>query len=119
ITTSDDAVIPGALVDDVATARAQEGIIKEHTLGTLGPYSGMEREDPNRETYLKGVTLRTALNQAVMGFKVADLVVGVGALVLVIGLTNVTVMAPMLYWTRDGFPTSTRIPAVTPAGAAR
>lgn len=101
IITSDDATIPGALVDSVATAKAQEALIMEHTLGEFGPYSGMERDDPDRETYIKGVALRTALNQAVMGFKVAELVVGVGVLVLVIGLTNIVVMAPVLFWTRE------------------
>jgi hypothetical protein len=102
ITTSEDASIPGALVDSVSTAKAQEALITEHTLGELGPYSGMERDDPDRETYINGVTLRTALNQAVIGFKVADLVVGVGMIVLVIGLTNIAVMAPVLFWTREG-----------------
>ncbi len=119
ITTSDDATIPGALVESAATARAQEVLIREHTLGEMGPYSGMERDDPQRETYLKGVTLRNALNMAVLGFNVSNLVIGIGALVVVIGLTNISVMAPVLFWTRGEAPTQKRLPAATAAGAIR
>jgi hypothetical protein len=104
ITTSDDATIPGVLVDSPATARAQEEVIKEHTLGTNGPYSGMARDDPNRDSYIKGVTLRTALNQAVIGFKVSDLVIGMGAVVIVLGATNVLLMAPVMYLVGQGAP---------------
>jgi hypothetical protein len=97
ITTSDDAAIPGVLVEDAATAGAQEDILTEHTLGRYGPYSGMEKDDPNRETYVTGVTLRTALNLAVMGFKVSDLVIGIGALVIVLGAINILLLAPVMY----------------------
>jgi len=119
ISTSDDATIPGALVDSAATARVQEELIREHTLGEMGPYSGMERDDPQRETYLKGVTLRNALNMAVLGFNVSNLVIGIGVLVVVIGLTNIAVMAPVLFWTRGEVPTQRRLPAATAAGTIR
>lgn len=103
VTTGDDASIPNTLVQDAATAEVQALTIKEHTFGQYGPYSGMERDDPNRETYLKGLTLRNSLNMAVMGFKVSDLVVGIGALIIAVGLTNACVLAPGLYWIRkDG-----------------
>lgn len=119
ITTSQDASIPGVPVDSVATAQSQEALITEHTLGELGPYSSMARDDPNRETYLSGVTLRNALNLAVMGFKVSDLVVGVGAIVLVIGLTNIIVMAPVLFWVREGAPKGVEVAAAVPRPAHR
>ncbi len=119
IITSDDATIPGALVDSAATARAQEELIREHTLGEMGPYSGMERDGPQRETYLKGVTLRNALNMAVLGFNVSNLVIGIGVIVVVMGLTNITVMAPVLFWTRGEAPMQRRLPAATAAGAIR
>lgn len=98
ITTSESASIPGVLVDDVSTARAQEAVLTEHTRGEYGPYSGMERDDPNRETYVTGVTLRNALNLAVMGFKVSDLVVGIGAFIVVLGLSNILFFAPVMYF---------------------
>jgi len=85
VTTGEDATVPGALVEDVATAQAQQDSIQAHTFGRFGPYSGMEREDPNRDTYLKGLTLRNALNLAIVGFGVGDLAMGVGAVTIVLG----------------------------------
>lgn len=97
ITTSKDAAVPNALVQDVATAEAQEALITEHTLGSLGPYGTLERGSAERDTYITGVTLRTALNLAVMGFKIADLVVGVGVFIAVAGLANIFLLAPLAY----------------------
>jgi hypothetical protein len=98
ITTSQDASIPGVLVDDAETARAQADVIKEHTLGTWGPYSQLPRDDPRRAQFIDGVTLRTALNMAVMGFGVTDLVIGAGLLVLVAGAATLFLATPGLYF---------------------
>ena len=104
ITTSEDASIPKAPVDDAATAQAQSDVIKTHVMETTEgkTYSEMDREDPARATYLNSVSLRTALNLAVMGFKVSDLVIGMGAFIIVVGATNVLLTAPLLYWLREG-----------------
>jgi hypothetical protein len=98
ITTSQDARLPGVLVADAETARAQADVIKEHTLGTWGPYSQLPRDDPRRAQFIDGVALRTALNMAVMGFGVTDLVIGAGVLVLVAGLATLTLATPGLYF---------------------
>ncbi len=102
VTTSKDARIPEALVSDAATADAQADAILAHSLTSSNglTYAEMKRDDPARATYLDGVTLRTALNLAVMGFKVSDLVIGIGAFIIVMGVTNIAVMAPVLYWLR-------------------
>src|SRR3989304_2070117 len=83
IVTAEDASIPNAAVNDAATAESQANVIKTHTLeSTEGrTYSEMDREDPLRATYLNSVSLRTALNLAVMGFKLSELVIGFGAVV--------------------------------------
>jgi hypothetical protein len=47
------------------------------------------------------VTLRTALNLAVMGFKVSDLVIGMGAFMLVIGGTFILALAPAVYYSAE------------------
>jgi hypothetical protein len=98
IMTSQDATIPGVLVEDAETARAQANVIKEHTLGTWGPYSQLPREDPRRAQFVDGVALRTALNMAVMGFGVTQLVIGAGALVLVAGLATLILATPALFY---------------------
>ena len=86
VITSKDATIPGVLVEDAATARAQQDAIEAHTFGRFGPYSGMERDDPNRDVYLKGLTLRNALNLAAVGFGVGDMAIGLGAVTVVLCL---------------------------------
>ncbi len=86
VITGADSAIPGVLVEDVETAKAQQDTIEAHTFGRFGPYSGMERDDPNRDVYIKGLTLRNALNLAVVGFGVADLAIGIGWVTVVLGL---------------------------------
>lgn len=97
ITTSQDSRIPGVLVEDAETARAQADAIKEHTLGTWGPYSELPREDPRRAQFIDGVALRSALNMAVMGFGVTDLVIGVGVIVTIAGFATLALATPGIY----------------------
>lgn len=88
VVTPEDADIPSVPVDSAATAKAQADIIQKHALNITGgkTYAELDREDPLRATYLSAVTLRTSLMLAYTGFKIADLVTGIGALFLVAGL---------------------------------
>ena len=114
ITTPEDASIPNTLVDDVATARSMAEIIDHHALESTGglTYSEMGRfatpdgdpagtsnEDealigsdgrpvPNnlRNTAFQAAALRTSLYSSVMAFEVSTLVVGIGALLVVLGV---------------------------------
>lgn len=97
IITSQDASIPGVLVEDAETAKAQADVIKQHTLGTWGPYSQLPRDDPRRAQFVDGVALRTALNMAVMGFGITDLIIGMGVIVLLAGLATLGLATPALY----------------------
>jgi hypothetical protein len=113
ITTSADAelfgVAAGLPVDSASTAWAEAETIHYHSLGgdksvvdgkIVGgtPYSQMAREDPARATYATGVSLRSALTLAYMGFKVADLVQGIGAAFVMIGFVTAGLLGPALYW---------------------
>src|SRR3970040_691933 len=104
IVTAEDASIPNAAVNDAATAESQANVIKAHTLeSTEGKtYAEMDREDPQRALYLNSVSLRTALNLAVMGFRLSGLVMGRAAFIIVVGATNLLLTAPLLYWLREG-----------------
>lgn len=51
-----------------------------------------------RNTAKDSAFLRTSLGVAVMGFKVSDLVVGMGAFLIFVGLMNVFIMSPVTYW---------------------
>ncbi|MEE9198560.1 MAG: hypothetical protein V3U26_02050 [Dehalococcoidia bacterium] len=104
VTTSDDAVEFGAPagvpVQDMSTAKAQANVIEMHSVERYGRYTEMERDDPNRDTYLNGLTLRNALSIAAMGFGVSDLVIGTGAAILLIGFLTLVVGVPALYWAK-------------------
>ncbi|HLG11501.1 MAG TPA: aromatic ring-opening dioxygenase LigA [Dehalococcoidia bacterium] len=95
IITSEDAGIPLAEVDSAAEAKAQADVIRVHILETTGgkTYAELDRSDPNRATYLNSVTLRTALMESYLAFKVSDLVVGMGAIVVLLGLSHVALGA--------------------------
>jgi hypothetical protein len=100
ITTSEDASIPNVPVDDAETAEAEADVIEKHVLEITGGkrYAELERDDPNRAVVLNSVTLRSALNLAIMGFRVSDLVVGMGAFMVVAGLMNALFLAPAVYY---------------------
>lgn len=91
IITAEDAEIPLAEVDSAAEAKAQADIIRTHALAASGgkTYAEMERDDPQRAVYLNSVTLRTALMTSYLAFKVSDLVIGVGAIVVLLGLSQI------------------------------
>ena len=103
VTTGADAVefgVPaGVLVNDAKTAEAQAEVIKMHSFDRYGRFADMDRDDPNREAYLKGLTLRNSLNMAVMGFGVADLAIGMGAVIILMGAGTLAFVAPVLYFT--------------------
>ncbi len=128
ITTSPDSSIPGVLVDDADTAQAQANVIQEHTLKITGgkTYSQLDRfvsadgkgttsdakaaligsdgnpvANPVRNTVFQGDALRTALNEAVIGFKLSDLVMGIGVFMLVIGGTFIAFIAPAVYYSAE------------------
>ena len=113
ITTPEDASIPNATVDDAATARSMAEIIEVHALESTGGLTYAEmgrfatpdgdpagtsneeeamigsdgRPVPNnaRNTAFQASALRTSLFSSVMAFEVSTLVVGIGALLFVLG----------------------------------
>jgi hypothetical protein len=113
ITTPEDASIPNARVDDVATARSMADIIDTHarestnglTYAEMGRFmtpdgdpAGTSNEDeaviggdgrpvanPMRNVAFQASALRTSLYSSVMAFEVSTLVIGVGALLVVLG----------------------------------
>ena len=97
VMTSQDAAIPGVLVEDAETAKAQSDVIKDHTLGRWGPYSSLPRDDPRRASFIDGVALRTALNMAIMGFGLADMAIGGGIIILIAGAASLVFATPALY----------------------
>jgi hypothetical protein len=112
ITTTPDASIPNVRVDSAATARSMADIIDHHAREASGgkTYSEMGRflsktgsdtndealavkgadgkpvANPVRNTVFQASALRTSLYTSVMAFNVADLVLGLGLMIVVLGL---------------------------------
>ena len=63
--------------------------------------SGAPVSNPLRTTAQTSAFLRTSLGVAVMGFKVSDLVVGMGAFMVLIGATFILVLAPAVYYSAE------------------
>jgi len=127
IVTSEDAAIPNVQVTNAATAKAEAEIIEAHVLKATGgdTYATVDRylaadgvgttsdreqalivdgnpvPNPARNTAFQGAALRTSLNLAVMGFKVSDLVIGMGFFMVAIGGTFVLFLAPAVYYAAD------------------
>ena len=60
--------------------------------------NGTPVPNPLRTTAQTSAFLRTSLGVAVMGFRVSDLVIALGAFLIVVGALNVLIMAPAAYW---------------------
>jgi hypothetical protein len=128
ITTSEDASIPNVPVSSAATAKAQAEVIEKHALETTGgeTYSTVDRyiaadgvgttssrdealigpdgnpvANPARNTAFQAAALRTSLNLAVMGFKVSDLVIGMGFFMVAVGGTFILFLAPAVYYAAE------------------
>ena len=103
IVTAEDAGVPLAPVTGPEEAKAQAEVIRKHTLELTGgkTYAELDRTDPNRATYLNSVTLRTALMESYLAFKVADLVMGVGIIVALVGLSHVALGIYLAVITRE------------------
>jgi hypothetical protein len=114
ITTPEDASIPNARVDSVSTAKSMADIIGVHaakstdglTYSEMGRFmtpdgdpagtdveteavkdaKGKAVANPLRNVAFQASSLRTSLYSSVMAFEVANLVLGLGAMLLVLGL---------------------------------
>ena len=62
---------------------------------------GKPLDNPLRTTAQTSAFLRTSLGVAVMGFKVSDLVMGVGAFMIAIGGVFILVLAPAVYYSAE------------------
>jgi len=112
IVTTPDASIPNVPVTSAATAQSMADIIEHHMLEATGgqTYAEMDRflatdggttsdeaaaltdkdgnpiANPLREVAFQATALRTSLYTSVMAFNVADLVLGLGLMIAVVGI---------------------------------
>lgn len=89
ITTSADACLPGSAVSGPFTAYCEAMVIATHSNeATEGKtYAELDREDPLRQTAMTASFLRASLFTSVVAFGVSALVVLLGALFVVTGVS--------------------------------
>lgn len=103
IVTPEDASLPNIPVTGASEAKAQSDIIWTHIMEQTGgkTYAELDRTDPLRATYLQAVTLRTALMESYLAFKIADLVMGVGLIVILLGASQVVLGVFLAFLMRE------------------
>ncbi len=73
------------VIDTAEEAKLMSDTLKEHRLD-MGIYTELDRNDPQRETILKAMTMENALNLAQLGFGVSTIVIGTGVFMLITGI---------------------------------
>ena len=89
IVVSDDAEwFAGEEVDGPFTAYSEAMVIKDHAseIADGQTYAQLEQDDPRRDSVMDSSFLRASLFTSVVAFGVAALVVGLGALMILVGL---------------------------------
>jgi hypothetical protein len=66
-------------IRDARTARARAEQIRRHTHEEVGSFQQTGPDSPERQWFLNGLTIRTALHLAIMGYGVANLAMATGA----------------------------------------
>lgn len=74
------------IIDTPQEAQEMASVLQEHQLA-LGVYSQLSRDDPNRAQILNALTMENALNLAVAGYGLTDVVKASGAFMILVGLT--------------------------------
>ena len=74
------------VIDTSGEAQVMAGVLRDHRMENYGVYTELERDDPNRETILKAMTMENSLNLAVLSYGVTDIAKASGGFMLVIGL---------------------------------
>jgi len=120
IVTPTDSALPNVPVTGPAEAKAQADTIWAHVMEQTGgkTYAELARDDPLRATYLNSVTLRTALMESYMAFKVADLVVGIGLVIALLGASQVVLGGFLGLLSRANSESKRLIAATKPTSAA-
>lgn len=96
-----DVTVPKVIIDTAEEARAQAEVIRIHSLVASGgkTYTEMTKDDPNRETYLKGVALRAALQQADMAFRLSEAAILFGQILIGVASASILMALAATYWT--------------------
>ena len=81
------------IIDTPSEAQAMSDVLAEHQ-ASLGIYSQLSRDDPNRAQILDAMTMQNSLNLAIMGYGLTDVVKASGAFMIVVGLALGVISLP-------------------------
>jgi hypothetical protein len=73
------------VIDTATEAELMAGILREHRLD-IGIYSELDRDDPQRDTILKAMTIENSLNLAQLGYGMTTVVIVSGVSMVIIGI---------------------------------
>ncbi len=73
------------VIDTATEAELMAGILREHRLD-MGIYSELDRDDPQRDTILKAMTIENSLNLAQLGYGVTTVVIVSGVSMVIMGI---------------------------------
>ena len=73
------------VIDTAIEAELMASVLKKHRM-EIGIYSELDREDPQRDTILKAMTIENSLNLAQLGYGVVTVVIVSGIFMVIIGI---------------------------------
>ncbi len=76
----------GGIVDTEKEAKLMADTLQSHLHTQYPPYSEMERDDPDRNTIIQGMTLQNSLVIAQMGFGISTMALGIGVFMIITGV---------------------------------
>lgn len=88
--------VPVQPIRDARTARLRIDEITTRTVRAMGPWQSLPEDPKVRQWFLNGLTIRTALGVAVMGYGVANIALALGAALVLIGAMALGVAIPLV-----------------------
>lgn len=73
------------IVDTPEEAAIMAGVIREHRM-EIGIYTELDKDDPQRDTILKAMTMENSLNLAQLGYGVTTIAIVSGIFMIIIGI---------------------------------
>ena len=73
------------IIDTPEEAELMASVLREHRLD-VGIYTALERNDPQRDTILKAMTIENSLNLAQLGYGVTTVVIISGVFMVIMGI---------------------------------
>jgi hypothetical protein len=84
-------------IHDARTAWLRIIEIKDNLHNRVGRWQQIPPDSPDRQWFINGLAIRTALSTAVMGYGVANLAMGVGAALALAGATALGITVSLIF----------------------